>query len=252
MKNRVLISSISRKVSLVKSFQDAGWYVIGNDLDNNAVGLRFCDSRMVLDKVDLWIPTRDGELIRAYEYNGWPTKAIDICTDKFKFYKFCKGIGIKTPEVYFVKPRISSSGKEVECVWQELIEGQELSVDLFADFKSNLISVVPRTRIKVINGESCVTQTVTLEPFILKDVRKLVSTLRLVGHNCLQCFVKDGEAIWTDINLRFGGASAVAIKAGCLSPRWLMLLVNGKKISSEIGKHKVGLTGYSYTEWRCE
>lgn len=258
MNNRVLITSVGRKVSLVIAFKEAGWYVKGLDNNPSSIALKYCDEEFTStfyeleSEIDLIIPTRDAEL-KAYTWKQYCNKSnvIEICQDKFKFYQWCKTNGFKTPEVYFVKPRISESGKEVECVWQELIEGEEYSVDLFADFQGNVISVVPRKRVKVLNGESVITQTVKWESLWL-EAAKLSQSLGLVGHNCLQCFMVDGKLIWTDVNCRFGGASVVAIKSGCNSPLFLLKLINGEKIEPIIGKYKVGLIGKSYSEWDFE
>ena len=253
MKNRVLITSVGRKVSLVKEFKKVGWYVLGQDIDPNAVALKFCDEATDYEPFapssNLVIPTRDAEL--KLGSHGCSDETIGICTDKFKFYKWCKANGFNTPEVYFVKPRISSSGKETECVWQELLEGEEYSIDLFSDFSGNVISVVPRKRVKVLSGESYITTTVS-HPILIEQSIELSSRLRLVGHNVMQTFMVNGAFLWTDVNLRFGGASIVAIKAGCKSPEWYLKLINGEKIEPCIGKYQVGLLGRSYSEWEFD
>lgn len=252
MRNKVLITSVGRKVSLVKAFKDAGWWVIGHDTDRSAIALKFCDGfGDWTSNPDIWIPTRDAEIESAYEYNDWPTTHLDNCLDKFKFYEFCKKHGFKTPEVYFVKPRISRSGKETECVWQEFVGGEEISVDLFANLQGKVISVVPRKRLKVLNGESVITQTVKNKPLLQESI-VLSNALGLIGHNCLQGFWRNGSMVWTDVNPRYGGASIVGIKAGCQSPEWLLKLINGDIVDTHIGLYKVGLTGSSYTEWTFE
>lgn len=247
---KVCIESVGRKVSLVKAFQEAGWDVYGQDLNPNAPALKFCKQIVggVYLSDYLWIPTRDAEIADAWSINGWDSHPIEICVDKLRFHEWCKENGFKSPEVYFVKPRISKSGKEVECVWQEKLVGEEYSVDVFLDFNSKPISAVPRKRVLVSNGEASVTTTVSHQ-LLLEESLSLAQSLRLVGHNVLQAFVDGQKITWTDVNCRFGGASIVAIKAGCKSPEWLLKLVNGEMVKPVIGDYKVGLTGYSYTEW---
>lgn len=240
MKNKCLITSVGRKVSLIRAFQEAGWKVYGKDDDARAIGLKVCDEVWVGQSVDLVVPTRDAELPDSHPYS--------TCRDKLKFYHWCKKNGFRTPEVYFVKPRVSSSGKTTEVLWQEMIEGEEYSVDLFADFDGNVISVVPRRRVKVLNGESAVTTTVT-QPTLVEESIRLSKGLGLTGHNCLQAFITNGVVCWTDVNCRFGGASIVGIRAGCKSPKWLLKLVNGERVEPVIGQYKTGLTGMSYTGW---
>lgn len=258
MKNRVLITSVGRKVSLVRAFKEAGWKVWGVDDDETAIALSICEPFKTMGEIDLLVPTRDAEIsyVELGDYSGGRVlrpsyKTIDICLDKFQLSKWCKANGFMSPEIYFVKPRVSQSGKETECVWQELIEGDEYSVDLFADFDSNVISVVPRIRSLIKNGESCVTTTVEA-PKLVESALELSRKLKLVGHNVLQAKWDGSSPIWLDINPRFGGASIVAIRAGCLSPEWLLKLVSGEKVKPCIGDYKVGLTGKSYTDWMFE
>lgn len=268
MRNRVLILSVSRKVSLIKAFRDAGWHVTGQDLNPKVVALNFCDAIAKANKeegpFDLILPTRDAELKMGTHISSDDT--IDICTDKLQFSKSCEKFGIKTPFVFytektsirgecgvsFVKPRISSSenksGGLVECVYQEILKGEEFSVDGFSDFQGNVISLVPRKRLKVISGESCVTSTVENQELLLQS-QHLAQSLRLIGHYVMQCFKVGQEYIWTDVNLRYGGASAVAIKAGCKSPEWYLRLINGEEVRPRLGEYKRGLVGYSYSEW---
>lgn len=269
MKPKVLILTVSRKVSLIKSFKDAGWHVTGQDLNPNAIALSFCDAVAVDGQengpFDMILPTRDADLrLGTHRVSG---EVIDICTDKLKFSEVMMGVhsfsapftfstsktskrGVNGPE--FIKPRFSSAdnkeGGEVECVHQELLSGEEYSVDGFSDFNSNVISLVPRRRLKVISGESCVTSTVENKELLLQS-EKVARSLRLIGHYVMQCFKVGQNYIWTDINLRYGGASRVAIEAGCASPKWYKMLISGEEVKPCIGQYKVGLTGYSYSEW---
>ena len=251
-KNRVLILSVSRKVSLINAFKDAGWVVIGQDLDPNAIALKFCDEiakPWVHTSQDLILPTRDAELYMGT--HGASKETIEICTDKLKFGKWCEANGFNSPKCYFVKPRVSSSGKETECVWQELIEGEEYSLACFSDFQKNVISIVPRKRLKVTNGESSFTQTV-YSPLLVETAISLSQVLGLVGHSIMQCFLSQGIPIWTDINCRFGGASIVGIHAGCKSPEWYLKLINGEEVKPQLGNYTVGLMGRSYSEWEFD
>ena len=267
MSRRVLILSVSRKVSLVRAFKEAGWYVIGQDIDPNAVALKFCDEVAKSDTeigVDMILPTRDNDLTLGT--HGASQETIDICCDKVKFASWCEDNGFKAPKTLytqetkergvvgraFVKPRFSSSSNKaegfVECVYQEKVEGEEYSIDCFSNFEKKVISIVPRKRLKVTNGESSCTQTIH-SPLLVETASSLSQALGLDGHSVLQCFLSQGTPIWTDVNCRFGGASIVGIQAGCKSPEWYLKLINGEEVKPCIGDYKVGLTGRSYSDW---
>lgn len=248
MKKRVLITSVGRKVSLVKAFKDAGWEVCGQDSDPTAIALKFCDG-VPRGEYDLVVPTRDAELLNYSDCPySTPEESIKICLDKLLFYHFCKTHGFATPQVIFSKPRISKSGKEVECLHQEYIDAPEYSIDLFADFGGNVIGAVPRQRVKTSSGESTHTVTVANKRLLEESV-SLARCLGLRGHNVLQCFMVNDSPIWLEVNCRFGGASVVAIAAGLKSPAWLLDLVGGKKVEPRIGDYGVGLIGRSYSTW---
>lgn len=271
MKNKVLILTVSRKVSLIKAFKDAGWHVTGQDTDPNAVALKFCDEIALPDRecgpFDMILPTRDADL--KLGTHRCSDETIDICIDKLKFTEWCKSNNFNTPEFIgllttklrnvcgntFIKPRYSSSQNkengEVECIQQRLVEGEEYSVDVFSDLNKQVISIIPRIRLKTISGESCVTKTVK-NLSILNSAKMLSESIGLIGHNTLQCFQSLNtleEPIWTDINARFGGASIVSIQAGCKSPEWYLKLINGEEVKPCIGEYVTGLIGRSYSEW---
>ena len=124
----VLISSLSRKVPLLKAFQQAlatGGLVWGADADPECVGRYFADrfwsmpklqatgsSQRVLEhcareEIGLLIPTRDGELAffaalreelgqqGTYTPIGSP-EAVNVCLDKLRFHEHCQRAGIPT------------------------------------------------------------------------------------------------------------------------------------------------------------
>lgn len=130
----ILITSVSRKVSLVKSFKDAlaregGGKVIAVDVTAYASGLYIADEHylvplsiepMFIDtmldlcktcRVDLLIPTRDEELPLFAEYKDKfqalgttvmvsGLQSIQICCDKKLFQEFCRDHGFVTPRCF--------------------------------------------------------------------------------------------------------------------------------------------------------
>jgi carbamoyl-phosphate synthase large subunit len=135
-----LITSASRKVWLIRAFQQAvrpDGKVVAADADPQAVTLRLADAGEVLpmglkssftDRLDrlidqheisLVIPTRDEELYyfarRAEEFRRRgvqvmvsPAEVIRICQDKLAFVRFCQAHGLPVPR--------SWSGEEIEQI----------------------------------------------------------------------------------------------------------------------------------------
>lgn len=269
MNNRILILSVSRKVSLIKAFKEAGWHVTGQDLDPNSVALKFCDAIAPPDKengpFDMILPTRDAELKSGT--HRCSDETIDICTDKVRFSEWCEANGFLSPKILytehtkergvigaaFVKPRFSSSQNKtegfVECVYSEAIIGlKEYSIDIFNLFDGTPINIVPRSRDKVLMGESWISTTVEA-PILIEEAIRLSKTLGLISHSVIQCFW-DGvnRPIIIECNARFGGQSNFAIKSGCNSPLYMLDLINGKEVKPEIGNYKRNLKVYSYRE----
>jgi len=135
MKINILITSVSRKVWLVKAFKDAlrqegvDGKVISADINNLSAGL-YVSNRYYLvppsydqsfiptilgickkENIKLVIPTRDGELLlfakskEKFEKQGTHVmvsnpEIIEICNDKYKFYQFLLKNNIPTPKTY--------------------------------------------------------------------------------------------------------------------------------------------------------
>jgi Carbamoylphosphate synthase large subunit (split gene in MJ) len=135
MEINVLITSVSRKVWLVKAFKDAlkdsglSGRVISTDINPMSCGLYVSDAHYLVpqsndkdfipriqdickkEKIGIIIPTRDGELElfaqtkAAFEAYGVDvmvssSEVIDVCTDKHKFYKFLTDNDIPTPKTF--------------------------------------------------------------------------------------------------------------------------------------------------------
>ena len=305
----ILITSASRKVSLVRNFKNAlngQGKVIAADINIESPALYFADNYIIVPRSDnpnfinfikeycikehikLIVPTRDEELIlfsknkKSFDKIGVnimvsDVRTIEICQDKEKFINFCENNGFGIPKTYknvnlinkndfplFLKPVVGKSGigtfkvdsfeelneiliKDNDFIIQEYVEAQEYTIDLFADFKGNVISAVPRQRVFVWGGESLVTKTVKNENIINESVR-LAQTLKLKGHNTIQCFF-DGENIkFIEINPRFGGAVSISFEAGANSAEFLIKLINNESLESQIGEFKDNLVSLRFVE----
>lgn len=131
----ILITSVSRKVWLVKAFEEAlrqegiGGKVISTDINNLSAGLYVSNRHYLVppspdqnfiptilgickkENIKLLIPTRDGELLlfaknkEKFEKQGTHVmvsnpEIIEICNDKYRFYQFLTENNIPTPKTY--------------------------------------------------------------------------------------------------------------------------------------------------------
>ena len=307
----VLITSASRKISLVKAFQRAlaeegGGKVIAIDASPRSAALYVADESYIVPPgtgkdfikivhdicrkhdVHLVIPTRDEELpIFADEKDNFSDIGVTVmvpdlsvvltCQDKHSFIDFCLNTGFCVPKTYsqdklfpvpelplFIRGRFGKGSntafraethgdleyflkKLEDPVVQECIEADEYTIDLFADFKGNIISVVPRKRLRIFGGESFV--GITSKNWILiNEAIRLAKALNLTGHNTIQCFLKDDKVLFIEVNPRYGGGANLGFASGAFTPRYLVQMTAGKSLSPCIGEFKDQYLMLRYTD----
>lgn len=307
----ILITSSSRKISLIHAFQKAlkklhleGQVYIADTSSLSAsfyissktvISPRTEDKRYLnwlitfcsKNKIRLIIPTRDEELTffathkniflsQGIYINICDKEIIRICRDKKAFYHYCQIKSFTIPEMFskkdtirypcFVKGRFGKGSKFAfkiddekqlkafllitpKVIIQEYLDWPEYTVDYFADFKGNPISVVPRERIFTVAGESFIGKTVK-DKFIINQVIKLASSLKLIGHNTIQLFYnkKDKAIKFNEINPRYGGGVALSIRAGANTPMFLIRLINNLPIKYKMYDFKNNLYMLRYTQ----
>ncbi|HSX54397.1 MAG TPA: ATP-grasp domain-containing protein [Sphingomonas sp.] len=177
---------------------------------------------------------------------------IEICRDKLQTANFLGAHGIPVPRTIdlatanprnwggpaIVKPRHGSAGRAITrvdsldeltgaetepMVVQELLEGEEWTVNLYFDDTGDLRSVVPHRRIQVRAGE--VEKGVTGRPEQLIKIaeRMAVCLPGPRGALCYQAIIgADGSAKVFEINARFGGGYPLADYAGACFAQWLI------------------------------
>jgi len=164
--------------------------------------------------------------------------AVKACADKLATYRVLQSYGIPTPEIYhgddarfpcIVKPRFGRGGRDIfkaedrpqlafylqkvdQPVIQEFVEGEEYTVDVFSDLAGTPLSIVPRVRLQVESGISVKGVTVYDEA-IINYCNQIARKLKLIGPSCIQCIKIERRVAFTEINPRFGGGSALSIKA---------------------------------------
>lgn len=234
------------------------------------------------ENISLIIPTIDTELevlsknIKKFNSFGSDVlisspDTVKITQDKMETFKFFKSIGIKTPESYvtgmeykgefpcFIKPISGSSSinafkaknkKELEFfkyyigdyIIQDLIVGEEYTIDVFCDFDGEPIYITPRIRISTRSGKVNKTK-IHNDPILIDQVLRIIKALKPKGPLTVQAIrsEKDDEYYFIEINARFGGGSPLSMMAGANSAEALYDILNGKKVDFKINAAKEGL-----------
>ncbi len=211
---------------------------------------QFLQNLAVEKKIDMVIPSLDEGML------GWALAkktlakkgvsvaisdpdTIDICEDKWKTYLAFEKHGIPTPKsslenIYpLVKPRLGRGGEGIsvndpnvdmtDMISQELLHGEEYTVDVFCNLKNEPIYIVPRKRLGVREGKSTAGIVVENE-LIDMYVRQICKEIPFLGAINIQCFVDEkGDVKFTEINPRWGGGTALAMAA---TENWVPLLVD--------------------------
>jgi len=186
-------------------------------------------------------------------------EVIDICRDKIKTQYFMENNDFGVPKMIsldenftnlqyplFIKPKSGSSSintfkvnnsdelltyKSIinEPIIQQYIEGEEYTVDVFLDFDSNVISIVPRLRIATRSGEISKGR-IEKDRQIIDNVKELVKALKPIGHITVQLMKTEDGIKYIEINPRFGGGAPMSIQAGADSCENYYRLLLGEKL----------------------
>ena len=308
----ILLTSASRKIWLVKAFESAlkrlddRGHVFVLDKDPLSATLYYAPHGRLWpyppgqeqvehlkklcseENISLIIPTRDGELAmfadgrEALAQAGImvlvsPLRSVEICQDKYQFYKFCRDKGYLVPETWlpgdrsqvplpwFIKPRCGSGSIRTArvdscdqaagylawcggaCVIQKALQGIEYTVDVFCGNAGQCCSVV-RQRIEVVAGESYKTRTVQ-DPEINSIAECLVRDIGGTGHLTVQCMRHvDGKVYVIEMNPRIGGGANLGIKAGLDTPCWMIRMAKGEPLDLAGFSYGPGLIMLRYTD----
>ena len=165
---------------------------------------------------------------------GVPKEITDISDDKISFPVFIKPLdGSSSINAFKV-----NNMRELEFFYsyinkpivQEMMVGEEYTTDVFLDFDSNIISMVPRRRLATRSGEIAKGRIVK-DREIMNDVKRLMEELKPIGHITVQCMKTAKGIQYIEINPRFGGGAPMAIKAGADSCKYLYRLLMGEMLS---------------------
>lgn len=203
----------------------------------------------------------------------WVTR---ITNDKVFTHEHVLSHGLLAPSIYesptdlrddnfpvILKPRAGSSSigvnrvesreelkyllpRTADPMIQELLTGEEYTVDCFSDFDGAVISVVPRLRIATRAGE-ILKGRIVKDPDIINAVKKLLRELPMPGHSTVQCFKTERGVEFIEVNPRFGGGAPMSIAAGADSCSNLVRLLQGETMSYR-DDYEDGLTFLRYDQ----
>lgn len=187
-------------------------------------------------------------------------RVVNICRDKKNTQKFLEENDFLVPKMYeneeidgsnlhfplFIKPKSGSSSINAfkvknmnelmlyrniveQPIIQDYIEGDEFTVDVFLDFESNIITIVPRLRIATRGGEISKGRIVRNRE-IINDVSRLMNVLKPIGHITVQLMKTKRGIEYIEINPRFGGGAPMSIQSGADSCENLYRLLMGEKL----------------------
>jgi carbamoyl-phosphate synthase large subunit len=132
-------------------------------------------------------------------------------------------------------------------VVQEFLEGREFTLDLLADFRGNVISVVPRERIIIRSGVSDRGQTCN-HPGMIQLAVRTAKALDIRGPANIQVKLHNDVATIFEVNPRFSGGIPLTIAAGADFPGWLIEMSCGRNPVPCIGQFSDGLIMACYEE----
>lgn len=186
-------------------------------------------------------------------------EVIKICRDKINTQKYMEEKGFEMPKMIeidevsvdtnfplFIKPKSGSSSigaykintiDELKSysstiqapILQEFVDGEEYTVDVFLDFDSKLVSVVPRLRVETREGEISKGKIVK-DHEIINIITKLMNTLKPIGHITVQLIKSKSGIKFIEINPRFGGGAPMSIMSGADSPKNLYKILMGEEL----------------------
>ena len=200
--------------------------------------------------------------------------AVQISDDKYLTYQFLREHGFPVPATWLpeefsqlerrpkfpllLKPRRGIGGKGIvkvedeealrfflrrveDPIVQEFLPGREFSFDTLSDLEGRPLSVVPRERLYVRDGEVFKGRTVLNMEFI-NLVAAVAEALRLKGPAVIQGLEDaDGRLRLTEVNPRFGSGVLLSIAAGADYATDLVRLIRGERLRPYLGRFTDGL-----------
>lgn len=191
-------------------------------------------------------------------------ESLRICQDKYKLLDFCKDTGL-TPDFIllttasstesfhfpcFAKPRVGAGSRgamiihnqrELEALpkdgsylVQELLIGDEYSVDVYVHSNGSPLAAVPRLRMKIDSGIAVAAQT-RMNPELIKVALTIIQKVGLIYVANIQFKANvRGEFKLLEINPRFPGTLPLTAAAGIDIPKLLIKDIQGEFLETNL------------------
>lgn len=178
-------------------------------------------------------------------------KTLKLCNSKYETYKMFLRLGVPTPKTtlniktalnyrfpVIVKENEGAENKKIfkvkkpshlkvfaeyfsKPLFQEFVEGEEITVDAYSTLKGKFVGAVSRLRLELVNGEAVKTMTL-FDKDGLDYCKKIVKEINSVGHVNIQYFKTEKGYKFIEVNPRLGGSSSLSFIAGLDSSRFLI------------------------------
>jgi len=210
-----------------------------------------------------------------------PFEALKICRDKYQLLHYCQDIVsvpeffLLTPEIVaninrfplFAKPREGAGSRGARVIKnveelvnlpqdssylvQELLPGDEYSVDVYLHSSGAPIAAVPRLRMKIDSGIAVTARTAHIPELINQAIKTAERVgIRYVANIQFKGAV-DGKFKLLEINPRFPGTLPLTAGAGIDMPKLMIDDINGKTFSEGLMPFKELMVVRYWTEHFC-
>jgi carbamoyl-phosphate synthase large subunit len=227
--------------------------------------------------VDVELPVlaaRRDEFARAGVALASPSlSTLETCLDKLLLAQRCDGVlpvprtdllgpaaavGRQYPVV--VKPRrgagsrgisfvdseaeLLSLGSDDTRLVQDMLPGEEYSVDVFADLDGHIIAAVPRSRLRVDSGVSVAGSTFHDEE-LEQAARRVATAIGLTTVANVQLRRdREGRAALLEVNPRFPGAMPLTVAAGVDMPSLTLDAMLGRSLPTAVDFREIAVVRY--------
>lgn len=187
---------------------------------------------LALDKAAL--AERCAPLLRVPTTRVLDARALDAPWDFPVIVKPRSGSGSRGVRVVPDAGALREIGVDTSLIVQELLPGEEYSVDVLADAGSHVVAAVPRTRTRVDSGVSIAGVTVQ-DAGLIATATAVAEAIGLVGVANVQ-LRRDtrGEPALLEVNPRFPGALPLTVAAGADLPALAVDLALGRELPATV------------------